>query len=64
MTKITVIASSIALTLVASPLAAAECVLLMSMDNPGQGRKDVTCRRVARNSNNGNFRYWRCCPND
>ena len=43
---------------------ASECTTVMSPINPGQNSDDVVCKRVARNSTNGNISVWRCCPSE
>ena len=40
---------------------ASKCVTLSSKKNPNQ--RDITCKRVARNSNNG-VGLWQCCPKE
>ena len=50
---------------VSAPAAyASYCITIMSGIDPSQKNVGVTCKRVARNSNNGNLGFWRCCPDD
>ena len=45
----------------ASVAVASECATVMSPDDPARGRNDISCKKVARNSNNGAIGFWRCC---
>ena len=55
---------SVSLLLMGAGALASECVTMMSVNDPARGSADFTCKRVARNSNNGNVGFWRCCPKE
>ncbi len=63
-THVVRLALSAALAVSASAAQASDCITIMSGNDPSQKNVGVTCKRVARNSNNGNLGFWRCCPDD
>jgi len=40
---------------------ASECTTVVSTEDPSRRNAEIVCKRVARNSNNGNVAIWRCC---
>ena len=53
-----------ALLITGSSVQASDCVTIMSSQDPSQRSNGIRCKRVARNSNNGNLGFWRCCPEE
>ena len=62
--KLGTILGAFCILTVGAAVQASECTTVMSPINPGQNSDDVVCKRVARNSANGNISVWRCCPSE
>ncbi|OUW29258.1 MAG: hypothetical protein CBD37_03520 [Cyanobacteria bacterium TMED177] len=49
------------LAFLAATANASQCTTVVSAEDPSRRNPEIVCKRVARNSNNGNVGIWRCC---
>ena len=64
MNKLGTLLGALTMLIAGSASQASECNTVMSPIDPGQNKDAVVCKRVARNSANGNISVWRCCPGE
>ena len=62
--KLATLLGTICMLMAGAVSQASECTTVMSAIDPSQNRDNVVCKRVARNSTNGNISVWRCCPSE
>ena len=64
MNKLGTLVGALGMLMAGAAAQASECTTVMSPIDPGQNSDNVVCKRVARNSTNGNISVWRCCPSE